>query len=208
MRTTLGVSSLSTYMMRSLHLVLGISLFLLIVWIFPLAPLPTTLFMSLLISLASPVCPILLPPHPTCSPLFSSSFCSPFPFSSPVYHIVTISTHSSCPFSSKKPSKNSIRTKKEGVNLIVDKDVALDTIPSLISKTPVGRFIGKVLMEHFFIHWMDQNWCPMLSYSLNAHMMVHGWVSFQFRYEEDVSSILSKDWFWGALQAGSQALEC
>jgi hypothetical protein len=57
--------------------------------------------------------------------------------------------------------------------------------------------VGKVVSLTSLKDWMADNLVKALRYCPLFHILVEGWISFQFSYRKDMESILNEDWGWG-----------
>jgi hypothetical protein len=57
----------------------------------------------------------------------------------------------------------------------------------------VGRFMGNCVKGETLECWLKENWYPLLGYN-PLHLMMHGWICFLTKVEEDVAKVLGKKW--------------
>ena len=46
--------------------------------------------------------------------------------------------------------------------------------------------------------WREKRWLYLIHYISIFHILVRGWIAFEFRKVEDVEVIVLEKWFWGA----------
>jgi hypothetical protein len=62
-----------------------------------------------------------------------------------------------------------------------------------------GRAFQLLGISKYDIGWcIEENWKPLLGYSPETLVLVHGWFFFHFRKAEDVERILERVWLCGS----------
>jgi hypothetical protein len=89
--------------------------------------------------------------------------------------------------------------------MVLGHDIGLVESVTLSLTTLVGRYSYINLCRIDRSEWVNFNWKPLSSYSLEITYLTQGWISFIFKTTEDSSAILEQFW---TIDGGSLMLKC
>ena len=76
----------------------------------------------------------------------------------------------------------------------VKKRIILEVL-SMIGKTLVGKFLGRLVNMDSLNKWTPDPWVTVLNYGPIFHLLEKGWIGFIFRSLEDADKISREQWF-------------
>ena len=82
--------------------------------------------------------------------------------------------------------------KKTPPELPVGRDIQIGEIPEYLNLAIVGRFYGKSPGSAALKNWMEDNWNPVLGYTLSFHVLPRGWFMLKVSKEEERTLLLQK----------------
>jgi hypothetical protein len=73
-----------------------------------------------------------------------------------------------------------IKHKSTPVKLVLRDDVCMHEFLDMMSKSLVGRFMGRRMGEPLLNSWFKETWELVLEYMPNFYILVCGWMGFIF----------------------------
>jgi len=93
--------------------------------------------------------------------------------------------------------KNCRKLLKVKPKLVLGEDVTMSQVIELSSKSLIGRFYGRFILESKLLEWIERVWTHVLGSKSGYHRLVRGWMAFHFRTTDDARKIVGIIWFEG-----------